>query len=202
MICAVAGWADDVVSAKYNGAKLDVELTNTTTFIAFQMDITLPEGVSVESITNNLGRLEQGTDVTIDATDYETPFVVQYNVVDPVNNVVRVIAYNLGNHEIKGASGKLFTLNLDGAITEATITNAKFVDTALIEKAIADAIAAKGGVLGDVTGEGDVDVTDVGIVLNVSLGIDPYDATCDFTGEGDVDVTDLGIVLNISLGVE
>lgn len=198
-VCAVASWAQDVVTAKYNGNKLDVELTNTTTFVAFQMDIDLPAGVTVQSIESNLARLEQGANVSIGGTDTETPFVIAHNVIDNENNVLRLVAYNLGNHEIKGAEGKLFTINLDNAVTEASISNIKFVDNALIEKALADAVASQGGKIGDVDGSGEVDVTDVGYVLNMFLGKMPKVAEADIDGSGDVDVTDVGMVLNLFL---
>lgn len=199
--CAFTSWADDVVTAKYNGTKLDVELANSTSFVAFQMDIDLPEGVTVESIDSNIARLKQGANVTINGEDTETPFVIAKNVIDSENNVLRVIAYNLGNNEIKEASGKLFTINFNNAVTEATISNIKFVDQELVEKDLANATAEAGGVFGDVTGEGDVDVEDVSKVLNVSLGAEAFDANCDLTGEGDVDVEDVSIVLNLSLGI-
>lgn len=199
-VCAVASWADDVVTAKYSGNKLDVELTNSTTFLAFQMDIDLPAGVTVQSIESNLARLEQGANVSIGGVDTETPFTIAHNVIDNENNVLRVIAYNLGNHEIKGAEGKLFTVNFDNAIEEATIDNIRFVDEALVEQIVAKAIAEKGGLAGDIDGVGGVTIDDVAAALDIFLGKKPYNAAADIDGVGGVTIDDVAAILDIFLG--
>lgn len=199
-VCAAASWADDVVTAKYNGNKLDVELANTTTFVAFQMDIDLPAGVTVQSIESNLARLEQGANVNIGGVDTETPFTIAHNVIDNENNVLRVIAYNLGNHEIKGAEGKLFTVNLSGNVTEATIDNIRFVDKDLVEKIVSKAIAEKGGTVGDIDGVGGVTIDDVAAALDIFLGKKPYNAAADIDGVGGVTIDDVAAILDIFLG--
>lgn len=199
-VCAVASWAQDVVTAKYNGNKLDVELTNTTTFVAFQMDIDLPAGVTVQSIESNLGRLEQGANVQIGGVDTPTPFVIAHNVIDTENNVLRVVAYNLGNHEIKGAEGKLFTINFNNAIEEATIDNIRFVDQALVEQIVEKAIAEKGGLAGDIDGVGGVTIDDVAAALDIFLGKKPYNAAADIDGVGGVTIDDVAAILDIFLG--
>lgn len=194
---AIASWADDVVTAKYNGNKLDVELTNTTTFLAFQMDIDLPAGVKVQSIDSNLTRLAQGTNVNIGGVDTPTPFVIDSNVIDPVNNVLRVIAYNLGNHEIKGANGKLFTINLDNAVAEASISNILFVDDALAEQTLNNAVAIPGRELGDVDGINGVTVADAILVLQMVAKKVEETTAADIDGVNGVTVADAIAVLKI-----
>lgn len=59
-------------------------------------------------------------------------------------------------------------------------------------------------IMGDVTGDGMVDVQDVNAVINVILGLDPeskYEGRADVNGDGVVDVQDMNAVLNIILGL-
>lgn len=56
------------------------------------------------------------------------------------------------------------------------------------------------GIVGDVTGDGKVDIADVNAVINIMLGkADRVDAA-DVTGEGDIDIADVNAVINIMLG--
>lgn len=59
------------------------------------------------------------------------------------------------------------------------------------------------GILGDVTGDGEVDVTDVNTVVNVMLGklvSHELQEASDVTGDGVVDVADVNMVVNFMLG--
>ncbi|MBQ9216563.1 MAG: N-acetylmuramoyl-L-alanine amidase [Muribaculaceae bacterium] len=57
-----------------------------------------------------------------------------------------------------------------------------------------------GGVTGDVTGEGDVDVADVNAIINMMLGRIAHSSSGDVTGNGTIDVADVNAVINIMLG--
>lgn len=61
---------------------------------------------------------------------------------------------------------------------------------------------SKGGIKGDVNGDGTVDIADVNLVLNVMLGTQSLSDLpgADVNGDGVVDVTDLNLALNIVLG--
>ncbi len=57
--------------------------------------------------------------------------------------------------------------------------------------------------VGDVNGDGVVDVTDVNILVNITLGADSadnYDGRADVDGNGSIDVSDINAVINIMLG--
>ena len=58
---------------------------------------------------------------------------------------------------------------------------------------------------GDLNGDGNVDVTDVSLLIDVVLG-KPVElaegAVCDLDGDGNTDVTDVSIVIDIVLGRE
>ena len=58
-------------------------------------------------------------------------------------------------------------------------------------------------VLGDVDGNGTIDVSDVNILINIMLGKDDianYGARADINGDGKIDVTDVNMVINMMLG--
>ena len=55
-------------------------------------------------------------------------------------------------------------------------------------------------VLGDVTGDGNVDVSDVNMIINVMLGKVSATGSADVDHSGTVDVVDVNMVINIMLG--
>lgn len=55
-------------------------------------------------------------------------------------------------------------------------------------------------VLGDVTGDGNVDIADVNAVINMMLGKSEQNAAGDVTGDGNIDIADVNAVINIMLG--
>ncbi len=55
-------------------------------------------------------------------------------------------------------------------------------------------------VVGDVTGDGLVDVSDVNAVINMMLGKTEQTPAADITGDGQVDVSDVNAIINIMLG--
>lgn len=59
----------------------------------------------------------------------------------------------------------------------------------------------KGGIKGDVNGDGIVDVSDINALINILLGSADSTPAADVTGDGVVDVSDVNIVINIMLGV-
>lgn len=204
-ICAVASWAQATVSATITGEELTVALNdNGQHFVAFQMDIQLPSEISVDAsgaITLMTDRLTQpGTASEIDASE-TVDFKVAYNVL--AGNVLRVVAYNLENREIVGEEGKpLFSVALHGTSeTDITLSNVLFVDKALIEQTLANAVAQPGGVLGDVDGSGFVTMADVALALNMYLGLETSLPAADIDNSGSITMADVAAILNIYLGI-
>ena len=62
-------------------------------------------------------------------------------------------------------------------------------------------LSSQAAVLGDVDGNGTVDVADVNAAINVMLG-KAENATADVTGDGQVDVADVNILINIILKID
>ena len=204
LLSTVAARAEgDAVTAKVSGTTLSIGLENATTFIAFQMDITLPEGVSATDVEKT-GRLAQGPNVTINGEDTATPFIIAYNTL--ANGKLRVIAYNLGNHAISQATGDILTITLSAAVsdpTTITVDNILFVKSEdLTEVAIDAATGEQGALRGDVNMDGEVGITDLGALVNILLGKSSQTPTSNVDGSEDglVGMADLGVLVNILLG--
>lgn len=204
LACSAATWAADEVTAVIKGNNVEVALTNETSFVAFQMDITLPAGVEVGELTK-AGRLAAGNDVTINGVSTPTPFVLASNVISTTadSKVLRVLAYNLGNNAIMDATGNLFTVALSAAPESATINNILFVKASdLAEIALAAAEAQKGAdfLVGDVVVDGVVNTQDIMAVVNLVLGKNSgnYNTdAADAVADGVINTQDVMAVINI-----
>ena len=63
-------------------------------------------------------------------------------------------------------------------------------------------IEQEGGLIGDVNGDGKVNVSDVSALINMIMGITPMNQTlADVNGDGKVNVSDVSALINIILGV-
>ena len=54
--------------------------------------------------------------------------------------------------------------------------------------------------IGDATGDGQVDIADVNLVINMMLGTVEQTAVADVTGDGQVDIADVNAIINLMLG--
>lgn len=174
-VCAAASWAADAtVSATVKGQKLEVALANDAqSFVAFQMDITLPAGVDVENtgaVVMNTDRLTEKAGTPV-AGAANANFIIAYNKIDATH--VRVLAYNLENRALAGTSGELFSMTFTGT-TDAnfTIDGIKFVtETELneINLAVAESVKAS-GLVGDVYADEVVDIADITAIAAIING--------------------------------
>lgn len=191
--------AADEVTAKVSGTNLNIGLVNETSYVAFQMDIKLPAGVSASSIEAVANRLSQeGSDSEIGGTK----FIVASNVLE--GNVLRVIAYNLANAAIDKATGDILAITLDkapAAASDIKITNIKFVTaTDLAEMNLADVTGENGAKVGDVNMDGTVDIFDVLGVLTFMKGDDTTglnQSAADVNGDTVIDIFDVIGILEI-----
>ena len=199
---SVGAWAtDDAVTAKVSGTNLNVALTNETEYCAFQMDITLPSGVSASAVAAAANRLTQtGSDTEIGGTK----FIVASNVIDETNNVLRVIAYNLNNNAIAGTSGAdILNITLSAAPSKSSdvkVSNIVFVKSSdLTAATLSDATGVDGFKKGDVNQDGTVDVFDATALVNIILHKQAETTTSDVDGNGTIDVFDVTALTNIIL---
>jgi len=160
---------------------MTIGLQNLDKYVAFQMDVTLPEGISAGDTDANItmyNRLQE-----VDATkslDNSTQFVVSKNLIDKETNTYRIVGYNLANDSIRASKNKyndgMFRVSLSAAEPTATkdivasISNAIFVKASdlsgvpLVPETASQAI--KVGISGDANDDGTVDVEDAVQVIN------------------------------------
>ena len=210
--CAVASWAqtDATVSATVKGQTLEVALTNESEdFVAFQMDITLPEGVTVaaeDAVILNLERLDKNSAVPFSGAS-NSDFVIAYNQVDATH--VRVLAYNLQNRAIAGKAGALFNVTFAGTpAANFVLDNVLFVTTSNLEEiklALAESTTGSSVLIGDVNRDTRVNALDLTALLNITLnkldGTENYDLeAANVNGDDKINALDLTALLNITLG--
>lgn len=210
---ALGSWAQSTaaVSATATSDKLSVALTNESeAFVAFQMDIVLPEGVTVandgNAVTLNDQRLTAAAfSGTAIAGAENANFVIAYNVIE--SSKVRVIAYNLENRALAGTEGELFTVAFTGTATgDFTVQNVKFVTKDALAEVDLEAVQSQLGsdkLLGDINMDGTVDGDDVAAAVSIYLNnvAIPVDREAgDLNADGKVDGDDIALILSIYLG--
>lgn len=154
----------DKVTSSISGNNLSVKLSNSLEYVAFQMDITLGEGLSFKD-----------TDITKSARLTDKNFVLASNCVDNTTNKYRVLAYNLTNASITGTSGdELFSIAFTSApsLAEPGIDNILFVTASDLKEQTLDYEAAD-FILGDANSDGDVNVADITAVVAYIYGTTP-----------------------------
>ena len=177
------------VDSDNQNATLTVSLNSTTSLVAFQMDVQLPEGHTYtikDGVITPGASLINGGNNSLGSTD----FVIASNFV--ADNVLRLVAYNLGNVAIDVAKGaELFHVTftadaaLEGGATAwtATFDTEKdiFVTAERLEEiklAIAGDNVEEGnlvrgenaGLIGDADGNGVVEMADALLVMRAVLG--------------------------------
>ena len=89
-----------------------LELTNTITFVGFQMDVTLANGAMLNGVS---------------LSERAAGLQVAYNRI--ADNTYRIIAFSTSNTAIEGIDGTLFSLDITGN-ANINITNIEFADAA------------------------------------------------------------------------
>lgn len=184
------GWAEDAVTGTYTSNKLDVALSNSTEFVAFQMDIALKDATFVGDPEAALSRLTDNGGTN--------PFILASNVLP--DGKLRVIAYNMANRAIDANAGTLFTVVLDQKPSNVEITNVLFVRSSDLAAIDVNATTKAGGKVGDVNGDGNIDTIDLANLINIILGKKDYVDTADINGDTTCDTLDLAKLINLILG--
>ena len=186
-------------------ATLNINLSNATPFVALQCDIMLPQGLSIVEQTDADGYPTYALLVASRSNDH-LPWTEITNHGD-----VRVIAANSTNKVFKGTSGAVAKIKVRSASGfsgehQLVLHNIVCSDANASRYALPDAICRINHVdsmPGDVDGSGEVNGTDLNILINIVLGKDSaanYDGRADINGSGGVDGTDLNNLINILLG--
>ena len=198
---------EDVEVASGESAALNIELTNTTTnLMGWQCDISLPEGLTLELKANGkpkatLGERFETTEHTISSTVL-------------ANGSYRFIATSMDGETIPGTSGTLFTVTLKADVSLAAGTklsgvvkniefNTKDNQKLTFSDVSINVSIKSAAILGDVNGDGEVNVGDIVTVCNVMAGISTVDPqVADVNKDGEVNVGDIVTICNIMAGKE
>lgn len=149
-----------------------------------------------------------GTPVTMAAENVLLkPEAIAYT---SANNYVMAgtfINQNLENIYVMNAQGNRFVLNSESQNvnpfrayfnTLGQVSDSGYIEITLNETPEEPIVT----LMGDVTGDGTVDIDDVNAVINIILKVktqDDYPGNADLTGEGDIDVDDMNMIINIIL---
>lgn len=212
LVASGAGAADDNVSVVRPLAikagktqKVAIALENAKAYTAFQMDIKLPEGLTL----SNPKSLR-----TSDATFHN----ITAGEVDGVTRVVAlsykqesdgsVLAGNGNKNFIDGNSEIILYFDITASATyvdngNIEVKNVKFVDAEGNRYTMVDASSANGFIIGDVDGNKKVDTNDAINVINYRLGKNPDNfqiKAANVNFDSKIDTNDAIEIINIRLG--
>lgn len=195
LVVSAGAWADnkltikpDIKAGETTGT-ITIALDNATDYTAFEMEIKLPEGLSIE----NSGAMQIVSAVNADHN-------VAYNTVD---GVTKVVAYSFdgaskGNEAFK-ATGDLLVINVSVAsdyepadVEVLGITFVTFSDLEAVTNF--EVVNEQGDLMGDVNGDGKVNTADAVKVLYKFLDL-PITGTfnekvADLNGDGKINTSD------------
>ena len=203
-------FADDVTVSDVSIAagetkSISIELNNPSKdYIAFEFWMRLPDGVRVE--------YDEWGDLVAAMNDSRANGHV-LEVSEPNNDgVYHFLGYSARNKSLKERSGELINLTIHcaedaeaGSYT-ASVYDLIFSDSNKAEVDFADftfSVNIKDDILvGDVNGDGEVDISDVVALVNMILGSTERNAPADVNNDGQVDISDVVALVNIILGAK
>ena len=196
----------DVEVAAGESVTLNIELNNTTTnLMGWQCDISLPEGLTLELKTNGkpkgtLGERFQDTDHSISSSQL-------------ANGDYRFIATSMDGDVIPGTSGTLFSVTVIADVSLAagtkltgTVKNIEFNTKDNQKLTFSDEsfnVNIKSSILGDVNGDGNVDIADAVCIVNYVIGKPNSTftlASADVNNDGVVNMADAIYIVNFVVG--
>ena len=178
---------------------IEVLLNNDTTYCALQTDIVLPEGLTIDM---------DGSEYIVDLTSRKgRDHIVSTNRLS--DGAIRIFVTSQNTNSFSGNSGAILTIDITAAESfekgNIVLQNSVVVEEEGIPHLLAKATARVNGgegFVGDVNGDGRVNVSDVTALINMILGLTPMDeAYADVNGDGRVNVSDVTALINIILGI-
>ena len=181
---------------------ISILLDNEIEYTAFQSDIYLPEGLSVEM---------DGDYCVIDLSDCKARSHILYSAIQQ-DGAIRLLCYSSSVSPFIGTSGALVYMNVIASndfVGPKTILikNTRFGTTSGDEIQFPDEIcnvtSSNPSLRGDVNGDGEVNISDVNAIVNIILGatVDTSTMTrADVNEDGEVNISDINAVLDIILG--
>jgi|GEM_PF-2667095 len=208
VLTSLMSWGSDEITASMEGRSLMLSLnSDKAEFVAFQLDIALPDGITIKSISPT-ERLTTGSDVTFNGTAVRTNFRVVTRPVNGQTGVTRIVVYNYNNNFISNVEGDVLDIALNNPpenSSDITISNVKFVrkvEQSVSGAALDDAVASLAYALGDANMDKDVNTTDAVNVVNYYLGKENQATVklSDVNGDGEINTTDAVLIVNKYLG--
>ena len=178
---------------------VNILLDNETVYTAFQTDIYMPEGLTIE---------QEDGDYIFDLTSRKANDHTIMSQLRP-DGTIRIAVFSMNVKAIKGNSGAVITFNLiaaDDYMGPATIElkNSIFTTVDGDEVIFANEICTLGPIStpGDVNNDGSVDIDDVTALIQYVLGgysrnFDEVAANVD--GEGSIDIDDVTALISMIL---
>ncbi len=201
VLCAAATdrfYIEDFTIAPGETQTVSIMLDNETAYTAFQTDIYMPAGLTIE--------MEDG-DYIFDLTDRKSRdhMIASQPQAD---GAIRVISYSNGINPFKGNSGALVTFNVTAGTDftgPATIAlrNTLFTTTAGMEIPLGDETCTVTvpavGKKGDVNGDGNVNISDVTALINYLMSGDAFSiqlGNADIYSDGEINISDVTTLVN------
>lgn len=205
-------WATDKLTIKPDikaGADkgtITISLDNETSYTAFQMEITLPAGLTIEKQTDDYSAMSI-------VTERNNAHQVLYNQLE--SGVIKVAAFSFdgtnGNEPFTGNSGDLLVIEVNVASNytpaDVDIQDIKFVRLSEVAEenltAVTDfdVVNEQGALLGDVNNDGTVDTQDALVAIGYYLKSE-YVAAADVNNDNAVDTQDALKIIEIYLTSE
>ena len=126
---------------------------------------------------------------TTDAIDY---YIVNHSIFDGNNDVLDSESVVVDAEE----SSCEFTNMKLGKKHTYTVQSFRLGYTSEVSNTIT---VENNGIIGDLNGDGQLNVTDVTVLINMILGTEPMSAKADINGDGKVDVSDITALINLIL---
>lgn len=190
-------YIEDMTIAPGSTVEVQLLLDNESIFTAFQADVTLSEGLSVNPDALNYGFVLTGRK--------GNHLLIVNRMTD---DTYRVVSYSAGLDIYKGDSGALLTVDVtaDAALHDTaaiTLTNVRFTTPEAVEVMLEDQTCTLtvAWLRGDVNDDGDVNINDIvqliDYLLNNDISINFYNA--DVYTDGEVTVSDVVVLIDFLL---
>lgn len=190
----------DMQIASSGTAKLQIDLDNiNTSYNGFQFDLKLPQGLTIESVSEGSFAAELSNRCTGEE--------IEFYVSNTEENVYR---FSVLNTEISAGQGLLMEIsvassNLPEGVYTANVSNIYMVKPngrfeGLSDNNVKITVSNSESRPGDANGDGMVDVADIVYIVNYIMEkpADDFNFTnADVDGDGIIDVADITLVVNI-----
>lgn len=175
---------------------IEILLDNTSAVQSLGMYIELPAGITMDA-------------ANVALVSSRAPEADDMIAANNVGQVCRVAMLGIGGKAVVGNSGALFTIPVkvaegtaDGDY-ELTLSNVELstTDNKAINLAQSKVkLTVSSGKVGDVTGDGEVNIDDVSAIIAVICGDPTYADKANVNGDQNVDIDDVSAVINIICG--